>query len=213
MAILNSNNIWIVGNIPEEDFEGGNRFNLLRISHSDTTKERIPDNWPNPNNSSILSINQINILDDEQIGFLMGAVFVYWNGHRFITDDRLRRKVEYNINLFEGPALDKLFFLGNNGTLFKKDAAGYMEIETDLTSDNSVAYFANDTLKIGTEHALRQYMDWQVIPEFPPDAPGRYYDIWHSGTTWWYATSRGQYRFSPDSGYVQIGNQSVSFMT
>lgn len=29
VAILDSNNIWIAGNIPEEDFEGGNSYNAM----------------------------------------------------------------------------------------------------------------------------------------------------------------------------------------
>ena len=216
VAILDSNDIWIVGNIPEEDFEGGESYNALHGNGIAWDRKRvIIESYSGTRRAAPLeTIYQYK--DELWFGAYNGGYTIY-DG----TSWKVRYLNEHPGSIFEidGDGGDTLFVSGNNGILVGYDGTNFFRIENDLQEDILGMAFANDTLKFGTEHALRQYVDGQVIPEFSPDAPqafrleGRYYDIWHSGAAWWYATSRGLYRFSPDSGYVQIGNQSVSFIT
>ncbi|MEO1021103.1 MAG: hypothetical protein AAFW89_01050 [Bacteroidota bacterium] len=211
VAIIDSNNIWVVGEIPERDFSAGEMFNLLRWDGEDWNREQIPFNWPTDDRTIYPDIDQIIAFKNDDILIRAGGILVRWDGATYSTDRRLRNIIQENLNGMSGVIQDNMYFFGDGGSLFEYQGIGYRRVGTGTNENLLFAAFANDTLKFGGEHTLLQYVNGQVIPEFNPDTlpqfqlQGRYRDVWYSGTHWWYGTSSGLYRFSPDSGYVDMG--------
>ncbi|MEO1021102.1 MAG: hypothetical protein AAFW89_01045 [Bacteroidota bacterium] len=216
VAIIDSNNIWVVGEIPERDFGGANDYNAMRWDGEQWNLERVIIESFSGNRRAA---NLYSVYPQTQ-KLWFGA---FNGGYATLSQDIWFTEFMsiHGGSIFEitGDQSEDVFISGNNGILVRFNGSSFFRIPTSLSADITFMDYANDTLKFGGVDTLLQYIDGVLQPEFEPDASrafrlsGGFTDVWHSGTHWWYSTGSGLYRFEPDSGYVQLSQRGISFLT
>lgn len=216
VAIIDADDIWVVGEIPQQDFGGGEQYNAMHWNGEEWLFIKvITESYSGNRRASTIQTVYIQTGNRIWFGAFHGG-YTILDGNSW--DINYLDEHQGSILNIGGDNSDTLFVSGNDGILIGFDGKSFYRIDNDLESDITALSYANDTLKFLSEFALRQYVDGQILPEFDPDAEapfkleGRYYDVWHSGKRWWYATEHGLYRFSPAKGYEQVEAREAAYL-
>ena len=228
VAIINENDIWVVGNIETDSATynaahwGGNEWELILIS---------PGGLINP-------ISSIYAISENDIWFGKMGLPIHWDGEIYYkyTPANSTHPGQPTINAIWGTSSSNMYFVGNSGSIVHYDGVDFIEMEsgTDMklrdvhgTSDaehvfacgydNSIATYGAVALEIVNNdvNILYEITEYGQTGEF-----GTYiHNVYVLGDTAYFAAQLGLWKYNfiestsalvtGEDGYT-IGNGSIS---
>jgi len=119
VAIIDEDNIWAVGEIYLNDSLGQadpHAYNAVHWDGSEWNIKRIPFTGEC---SAVIypPIKSIFVFSEDDIWFARGGSLVHFNGNEYYNDCRMNSLLAGSINKIWGTSSDKLYVVGNNGTM------------------------------------------------------------------------------------------------
>ena len=218
VAIIDENNIWVVGEIYMNDEDGEpdpHAYNAARWDGETWELKRIFYK------NGLWSIRSILAFSSDDIWF---DPWVYWDGNNYIEKEIPSILIGHGTNKMWGTSSDNFYVVGNNGLIAHYDGTQWRKLESGTTVgvidiwgyENPVTgeeeiYCAVTDFVEYTERGVLKIVNKAVTEMIPREQEGGIASVWTNNGVPLYSSGHGVYRFATgDWKEITIGTNAFT---